>query len=750
MYLSSYIAKKLAPLILLGLTVIFGLVFFSQTLLMVQEATNVAVAKLDQVGMLIEENNDSSTKISDFITEQYLSKDKLIGYILSNDSLTEENKQVFAYNSNDDNTFAILDENGEELLDAFGNVRYSKRYCASLLEMCENNGISSVYVFDYEGHCMLTSTYDWYFTLSKDKNNQSYIFREIVNGHRDTYIQDLMIDDNGNQNQYIGSAFTYFTTIDGDGNTIHTTEEDYKQYLEARKTNPNARLVVKNRGCVQIAIDHTALENMHKISSLNYILKDASVYGEGSFFIAFDDSEKHNIVFSPNVFKNDLSGKTASDINIDESAFRFDQTYNDFVSIDGSTYYLSVKYVDGYYLASAIPSSDLYFNRLYITLSTVLLSFIFIAVGSFFFMTSDDTLDAAYRKDIKAEDRALSRPYQHFYRNASGKKVKLSASYKFLKTNWNKKIAEQKLSTILTFYLSIASILVLVVIIHAISTRDTSSIFSYIFSDVWEKGFNIYAITKALMIIIMIVSIAKIARILVKIISASLGARAETTGNLVVSIIKYGGVLGGIFYALYLFGFNTGSIITSAGILSVVVGLGAQSLIGDILAGMFIVFEAEFRVGDIVTIGDFRGQVIEIGLRTTKLVDISNNVKVYNNSIISSVLNMSKESSFALCDIGIEYGENLERVEKVLLNGFKNVKNSIPEIIDGPFYKGVSELGDSAVVLRIVASCEEKDRIQVARDLNREIYLLFKENNINVPFNQVTLSYLNEEGEEKK
>lgn len=748
-YFSPFIAKKISPLIFLGLLVIFGFVYFSQTLLMVQDGTNVAVAKLDQVGTLIEENNDSASKISEFISEQYLSKDKLIGYILSNDALNEEDKQVFTYDVNDKDTFAILDENGDELTDAFGNVRYSKRYSAPLMETCENNGISAVYVFDYEGHCMLTSTYDWFFTLGESKEQQSYMFREIVNGHRDTYIQELMVDDNGNLNQYIGSAFTYYTTLDSNGNTVHTTENDYDQYLEAKKTNPQARRVIKNRGCVQVAIDHTTLENMYKISSLEYILKDASVYGENSFFVAFDDSETHNVVFAPSGLKYNINGKTAADLGLDSTAFRFDQNYNEFISVEGTSYYLCVKYVDGYYLASVILSSDLYFNRLYVTLYTALLSFVFIVVGSSFFTTSDDSLDASYRADIKENNRALSRPVNYYYKQRNGKKVKISASSRFIKTAWNKKVAEQKLSTILTAYLTFASFLILIIILYAMTARDSSSIFTYIFGDSWEKGFNIFAFTKAFMIIIMIISVAKIAKFFVQIISTSLGARAETTGNLIVSIIKYGGVLGALFYALYLFGFNTGSLITSAGILSVVVGLGAQSLIGDILAGMFIVFEGEFRVGDIVTIGDFRGQVIEIGLRTTKLIDISNNIKVYNNSTISSVLNMSKDSSFALCDIGIEYGEDLERVEKVLLEGFRTVKNSIPEIIDGPFYKGVQELGDSAVTLRIIATCEEKDRIQVARDLNREIFLLFKKNDINVPFNQVTLSYLDEEGGNK-
>jgi small conductance mechanosensitive channel len=207
-------------------------------------------------------------------------------------------------------------------------------------------------------------------------------------------------------------------------------------------------------------------------------------------------------------------------------------------------------------------------------------------------------------------------------------------------------------------------------------------------------------------------------------------------------------MIGGVFYCLYLFGLNTASLLTSAGILSIVIGLGAQSLISDIIAGIFIVFEGEFRVGDIVTIGDFRGQVVEIGLRTTKIVDISNNIKIFNNASISGVLNMTKESSYASVDVGIEYGESLERVENVLSEAFPEIKKKLPSIIDGPFYKGVVELGSSSVNIRILATCKEQDRIQLSRDLNREIFLLFNRNNINIPFPQVTLSHLKENNNE--
>lgn len=331
----------------------------------------------------------------------------------------------------------------------------------------------------------------------------------------------------------------------------------------------------------------------------------------------------------------------------------------------------------------------------------------------------------------------------------SGKKKKTKPAYaRFSKVSWSNKTPEEKLAMILMVYMTVAAVLIVGVLVYSLNGNSGNTIFSYIFSDAWERGFNIFAVTESIMIMIIIATVTKLAQICVRSFCGTLGARVETTGNLVVSVLKYGGVLGGLFYCLYLFGFNTTSLLTSAGILSIVIGLGAQSLISDIIAGIFIVFEGSFRVGDIVTIGDFRGQVLEIGLRTTKIEDISKNIKIFNNSAISGVLNMTKETSFAAINVGVEYGESLEKIEKILKNAFPTIRRKLSTITDGPFYKGVEELGDNAVILKITAQCDEKDRIQLSRDLNREIFLLFGKNNINIPFPQVTLSHLEENNEQ--
>lgn len=217
-------------------------------------------------------------------------------------------------------------------------------------------------------------------------------------------------------------------------------------------------------------------------------------------------------------------------------------------------------------------------------------------------------------------------------------------------------------------------------------------------------------------------------------------ARMKTVRSLVASIIKYAIAIITAILVLTLFVKDTASIFTGVGVMGLIVGLGCNKLISDVVAGIFIVFEGDFQVGDVVVIDGWRGTVENIGVRTTRIVSAEGNIKIINNSNISDIVNNSRALSIAVCDVGIEYDESIERVEAILAKALPKMKEKIPAIKEGPFYKGISELGNSSVVIKIVAKTTEDDKFQVQRDLNREIKLLFDENQINIPFNQITLS----------
>ena len=215
--------------------------------------------------------------------------------------------------------------------------------------------------------------------------------------------------------------------------------------------------------------------------------------------------------------------------------------------------------------------------------------------------------------------------------------------------------------------------------------------------------------------------------------------KTTTVFILVVNFLKWVVVIGAIFMILSACGLRSEFSAAGAGIVALIIGLGSQSLVADILAGIFIVFEGDYQVGDIVILDGWRGEIQAIGVRTTKLIDAGGNIKIVNNSDIRSIINQTKELSLAKCYISTKYEDRIENIEAVIADNIEAIGKKIPKIVEGPFYKGVAELGSSSVDLLFVAKCKESDIYQVQRDLNRELKIMFDNNNIGIPFPQIVI-----------
>ena len=226
----------------------------------------------------------------------------------------------------------------------------------------------------------------------------------------------------------------------------------------------------------------------------------------------------------------------------------------------------------------------------------------------------------------------------------------------------------------------------------------------------------------------------------VKLSDAIKNNSAKTTLLLLGNLFKYAAAIAFVLVTLAAWGVDTAAIVTGSAVLALVIGLGCQSLIADIVAGIFMLFEGDIKVGDIVVIDGWRGTVQQIGLRRTKIEDAVGNINIVNNSAISNIINNTQDLSVAVVEVGTEYNESIIRIEEVIQKALPEMKEHVPAIVEGPFYKGVQRLGESSVDIKLVAKCKEEDKYQVERDLNREIKLLFDANNINVPFNQIVLN----------
>ena len=216
--------------------------------------------------------------------------------------------------------------------------------------------------------------------------------------------------------------------------------------------------------------------------------------------------------------------------------------------------------------------------------------------------------------------------------------------------------------------------------------------------------------------------------------------RSKSVAGLFISIAKCVGAIVGIVWALSAIGVNLTGIFASLGILSLIVGFGAQSLIEDAITGVFIIFEGQYQVGDIIVLDGFRGTVENIGIRTTTIKDSGGNLKVVNNSDIRNLQNRSRNASLVASEIGMRYEGRIEDVEKILIPALQDIYERNKNIyLAPPRYAGVEALADSAVVLRVVADVTEENIFVGRRTLNRELKILFDNNNIEIPFPQVVV-----------
>jgi len=208
------------------------------------------------------------------------------------------------------------------------------------------------------------------------------------------------------------------------------------------------------------------------------------------------------------------------------------------------------------------------------------------------------------------------------------------------------------------------------------------------------------------------------------------------------------GFIGGIVI-LDRIGVNTTPILAGAGIVGLAIGFGSQTLVKDLINGLFILFEESIRVGDYVAVDKDEGTVEAVGLRTVKLRDVSGNVHIVPNSSVNSVMNYSKEFSRTILDVGVAYREDVDEVMKIIKEVGEEMRND-PEysknILEPIEIFGLQKFDDSAIVVRARMTTKPLKQWGLKRAFNRRIKIAFDERGIEIPFPHRTV-YM---GEPKK
>ncbi len=227
--------------------------------------------------------------------------------------------------------------------------------------------------------------------------------------------------------------------------------------------------------------------------------------------------------------------------------------------------------------------------------------------------------------------------------------------------------------------------------------------------------------------------------------------RAKTLGVLFKSVAS--AVVGIVTFMMLLgeFDINLGPLIAGAGIVGVAIGFGAQSLVRDLLSGIFMLIEDQYGVGDVIDVGDAIGTVESVGLRTTRIRDVRGTLWHVPNGEIRRVGNMSQVWARAILDIDVAYDTDLD----LAMETIKTVADRLWEeqleeatIVEEPVISGVQNFGADAVTIRLSVRTEPSEQWSTGRVLRKRIKEAFDDAGIEIPFPQRTV-WLRSEADQK-
>ena len=269
------------------------------------------------------------------------------------------------------------------------------------------------------------------------------------------------------------------------------------------------------------------------------------------------------------------------------------------------------------------------------------------------------------------------------------------------------------------------------------SYRNFDSLGSYLLLGNWTKGFNLFAIHGILLVVVSAYVINLLGSLLLKMISGFVRETGQTICTLIASAIRYIAILVSGYFALIYIGVPIGPVVGSLGVASVALSLGAKDLAADIIAGLFIVIEGSFHVGDYIEMKGTRGYVKEIGIRSTVLVLSGDNIKTVNNHLISEVVNLSSMASTYVQELKVSSSFSLDRMEELLAKELPEISKRCDKLIGDLRFAGIASFGkapgmerDTSVVIRIKAKCLEKDISAVSDFVRMEMFRLMERENI--------------------
>lgn len=212
--------------------------------------------------------------------------------------------------------------------------------------------------------------------------------------------------------------------------------------------------------------------------------------------------------------------------------------------------------------------------------------------------------------------------------------------------------------------------------------------------------------------------------------------RAEAIGQLLRSFTQLAIWTTALLIILPKVGVDVAPLLASAGVLGVALGFGAQTLVKDYLAGIFLIIEDQYGVGDVVDLGAAIGTVEEVTLRTTRIRDLSGVVWYVRNGEIIRVANRSQGWTIASVDLPVAYDEDLDRIREIIERIADDMDDDPAfddELLGRPEFAGVESVSGEAVFIKIIAKSAPEKQAVLARHIRERVKLAFDRAGVRVP-----------------
>ena len=215
--------------------------------------------------------------------------------------------------------------------------------------------------------------------------------------------------------------------------------------------------------------------------------------------------------------------------------------------------------------------------------------------------------------------------------------------------------------------------------------------------------------------------------------------KKKTIISLIKNIFKYLIYIFIILSILSVYGVDTSGILASLGIAGLVIGLALQDIIADFVAGIFILFDDQYTLGDVVEINGFKGEVIGFGLMSTKIKNATGDVLIISNSSFKEVINFSRNNFNLIITLDVAYNTDIDKLEKVLDDLREDVLK-MENVLDNYNLLGINEFSSSSIKYIVSIECKANCQYQIKRDYYKLVKKAFEKNKIEIPYNKIDVN----------